>query len=47
VCPVHIPALRERREDVPLLADHFFRRFAPKKALTLSGEAEAALCQYD
>jgi DNA-binding NtrC family response regulator len=47
VCPVHIPALRERREDVPLLADHFFRRFAPQKALRLSGEAEAALCHYD
>ena len=47
VCPVHIPALRERREDVPLLAEHFFRRFAPQKALTLGAEAEAALCHYD
>jgi two-component system NtrC family response regulator len=47
VCPVHIPALRERREDVPLLAAHFLRRFAPEKALTLSAEAEAALCHHD
>jgi DNA-binding NtrC family response regulator len=47
VCPVHIPPLRERREDVPLLAEHFLRRFAPQKALTLTGEAEQALCRYD
>jgi DNA-binding NtrC family response regulator len=47
VCPVEIPPLRERREDVPLLAQHFLRRFAPNKALTLTPEAEQALCQYD
>ena len=47
VCPVHIPPLRERREDVPLLANHFLRRFASQKALTLTHEAEQALCQYD
>ncbi|MBP7527817.1 MAG: sigma 54-interacting transcriptional regulator [Syntrophorhabdaceae bacterium] len=27
VIPVHIPALRERKEDIPLLAQHFFRIF--------------------
>lgn len=27
VIPVHIPALRERKEDIPLLAHHFFRVF--------------------
>ena len=47
VCPVCIPPLRERREDVPLLAGHFLRRFAPQKALTLTPEAEQALRQYD
>jgi DNA-binding NtrC family response regulator len=25
VVPIHMPALRERREDIPLLADHFLR----------------------
>ena len=40
VCPVRIPPLRERREDVPLLAEHFLRRFAPHKALALTPEAE-------
>jgi DNA-binding NtrC family response regulator len=47
VCPVLIPPLRERREDVPLLAEHFLRRFAQGKPLTLGPEAEAALCRYD
>jgi DNA-binding NtrC family response regulator len=47
VCPVVIPPLRERREDVPLLADHFFKRFAPQKPLTLSGDAHVALQHYD
>ena len=28
VITVNLPPLRERREDVPLLADHFLRRFA-------------------
>src|SRR5678810_1299373 len=28
VIPVHVPALRERRSDVPLLAQHFLDRLA-------------------
>ena len=47
VCPVEIPPLRERREDVPLLVRHFLRRFAPQKALALSKAAEGALVGYD
>lgn len=30
VFPILVPALRERREDIPLLIDHFLRRFAPR-----------------
>jgi DNA-binding NtrC family response regulator len=47
VCPVQIPPLRERREDVPLLAEHFLGRFAPSKTLTLTSDARDALCHYD
>jgi two-component system, NtrC family, response regulator PilR len=27
VIPIHMPPLRERREDIPLLADHFLKKF--------------------
>ena len=27
VIPFHVPPLRDRREDIPLLADHFLREF--------------------
>jgi len=34
VLTLHLPALRERREDIPLLAAHFIKRFAPDKKLS-------------
>ena len=30
VFAVHLPALRDRTEDIPLLAEHFLRRFDPR-----------------
>jgi len=27
--PVSVPGLRERREDVPLLVNHFLKKYAP------------------
>ncbi len=32
VFQVHLPALRDRREDIPALAEHFLRRFEPRAA---------------
>jgi len=29
VLPLHLPALRERKEDIPLLAEHFLTMFSP------------------
>jgi two-component system nitrogen regulation response regulator GlnG len=44
VYPIHLPALRDRLDDLPLLADHFLRRFVTSGARPrLSAEALAEL----
>jgi len=30
VIPVHVPPLRDRREDIPLLAEHFMEQYRPR-----------------
>ncbi len=48
VIPIRLPALRQRREDIPLLADHFLKRFADKETpKTVSREAMEILKRYD
>jgi len=47
---IRLPPLRDRPEDIPLLAHHFFGRFAQKYGKTLSGfdhGALAALQRHD
>ncbi len=45
-----MPPLRERRQDIPLLANHFIRKYAAKagrRVLGISQQAEACLLNYD
>jgi two-component system response regulator HydG len=43
VIAVPIPPLRDRREDVPLLAEHFLQLYATRNARRLAGFSRAAL----
>ena len=50
VIPVRLPPLRERREDIPLLALHFLGKFAPEfnqPRLSFSAEAMQVLQRYE
>jgi len=50
VIRIHLPELRERKEDIPLLVDHFIERFSQlngKKIFGISQEAMTALMLYD
>ena len=35
VLPIVLPPLRDRREDIPLLMDHFFKRFAKDRGIEM------------
>jgi two-component system response regulator AtoC len=47
VVTVHVPALRERRTDTPMLVHWFLERYAAGSELHVSGAAMKALMQYD
>jgi two-component system response regulator AtoC len=48
VLDVHIPALRERRGDLPVLVEHFLKRLTPpgRDAPSIAPRAWAALTEY-
>jgi len=43
VVPMHVPPLRERREDVPFLAEEFMKRFGRKHGVHVGGFSEESL----
>ncbi len=48
VIPIRLPSLRQRRDDIPLLVDHFLKRYAQNNpSKTASKEAMDLLMKYD
>ncbi len=50
VVKIHLPPLRQRREDIPVLTDHFIRRYADQNQKQIDGfsrEALDRLMKYD
>ena len=48
IVPIHLPPLRERREDIPLLVDHYLGEFTGAESpSTLPGWVLESLYKYD
>jgi two-component system nitrogen regulation response regulator NtrX len=50
VVPITVPALRDRREDIPALVDHFFTRYASEQGVAapeVGADAMTALQAYE
>ena len=48
--PIEVPPLKDRREDIPLLANHFLKKYAEKATKSIraiSADALRVLMQYD
>ena len=49
IVPIYLPPLKERQEDIPLLASHFLRKYAEEMGKTINGftpEAMERLLRY-
>jgi two-component system NtrC family response regulator len=47
VVPLHLPPLRERREDIPSLVQHFLKKFNAPPGVRFSERAQVLLKQYN
>lgn len=50
VYPIFLPSLRKRKEDIPLLVNHFLKKYKdemPKRVTTVTSYAMEALLRYD
>jgi two-component system, NtrC family, response regulator PilR len=50
VIPIQVPALRERREDIALLVNHFLKKYGPaagKSIAQVHRQSLEALCDYE
>lgn len=50
VIPIGVPPLRNRRDDIPLLVNHFLKKYAPaagKSIARVRAESLEALCHYE
>lgn len=43
VIPIHIPPLRDRKEDIPMLVDHFIKVYAKKNNKDIKGVSPSAM----
>jgi two-component system NtrC family response regulator len=46
VVPIHIPPLRERKEDIPFLVDTFVRKYAGEQSFTVEPEVYSLMQAY-
>jgi DNA-binding NtrC family response regulator len=46
VIPIHLPPLRERRDDIPVLAKHFLEKFAPGAQMQIAQGAMRVLMAF-
>jgi len=47
IIPVHLPPLQNRKEDIPLLIDHFLQQYDSENVPTLTPQIYKALQGYD
>ena len=46
VIPIHIPPLRERRDDIPLLLEHFISKYSPDRKRQFTASALGTLMSF-